>query len=44
LKAAADHSVTIVTNHPPDSDSTLRHYLERQSYMKALVWLEDHEI
>jgi hypothetical protein len=44
LKSAASHLDTLVTNLPPMTDPTLRHYLERQSYMKALAWLEDHGI
>lgn len=26
----------------PDADPMLRHYLDRQSYVKALDWLESH--
>ncbi|MGH8048933.1 MAG: hypothetical protein ACREKL_16955 [Chthoniobacterales bacterium] len=29
----------IVNELPGDADPTLRHYLERQSYVKALDWL-----
>ena len=28
-------------NLPPDSDPRLRHFLERQSYVKALEWLKE---
>lgn len=41
LKSAAAHLDTLVANLPPDTDPTLRHYLERQSYTKALSWLEE---
>ena len=34
LKSAASHLESLV-------DPTLRHYLERQSYTKALAWLQD---
>lgn len=40
LKAAAGHLDALVSGLPPDTDATLRHYLERQSYTKALAWLE----
>jgi len=41
LKSAAAHLDTLVSNLPQETDPTLRHYLERQSYMKALAWLEE---
>jgi hypothetical protein len=41
LKSAAAQLDTLVANLPPDIDPTLRHYLERQSYTKALAWLEE---
>jgi len=41
LKAAATKLDRLVATLPADVDSTLRHYLERQSYTKALAWLEE---
>jgi hypothetical protein len=41
LKSAAAQLDALVANLPPDTDPTLRHYLERQSYTKALAWLEE---
>jgi hypothetical protein len=41
LKSAAATLDGLVTSLPPDTDPNLRHYLERQSYMKALAWLEE---
>ncbi len=41
LKSAAANLDALVANLPSDTDPTLRHYLERQSYTKALAWLQD---
>ena len=41
LKSAAAQLDALVANLPPDTDPTLRHYLERQSYTKALAWMEE---
>lgn len=41
LKAAAARLDTLVASLPANTDPTLRHYLERQSYTKALAWLEE---
>ena len=41
LKAAAARLDTLVGSLPANTDPTLRHYLERQSYTKALAWLEE---
>jgi hypothetical protein len=40
LKSAAAALDALVTTLPDDTDPMLRHYLERQSYTKALAWLE----
>lgn len=39
LKAAAADLDQLVADLPAGCDAELRHYLERQSYMKALAWL-----
>jgi hypothetical protein len=41
LKSAAATLDGLVASLPPDTDPNLRHYLERQSYTKALAWLEE---
>lgn len=41
LKAAAARLDTLVKTLPPDCDPNLRHYLERQSFLKALAWLDE---
>lgn len=41
LMSAAAHLDRLIQSLPTDTDPTLRHYLERQSYTKALAWLED---
>lgn len=41
LKNAAAHLDSLIQSLPGDTDPTLRHYLERQSYTKALAWLDD---
>jgi hypothetical protein len=40
LKAAAARLDRLVERLPADANPELRHYLERQSYVKALAWLE----
>ena len=40
-KAAAARLDALVGGLPANTDHTLRHYLERQSYTKALAWLEE---
>ena len=40
LKAAAATLDAEVANLPSSADPMLRHYLERQSYTKALDWLK----
>lgn len=40
LKAAASKLDALVAKLPAGCDPELRHYLERQSYTKALMWLE----
>jgi len=39
LKTAAARLDAEMTDLLPEIDPTLRHYLERQSYTKALAWL-----
>ena len=41
LKSAAARLDAEMSHLPPEIDPTLRHYLERQSYTKALAWLGD---
>jgi hypothetical protein len=41
LQSAGSHLDSLVAQLPPDTDPTLRHYLERQSYTKALAWLQE---
>jgi len=41
LKSAAAILDTEVSALPTNVDPTLRHYLERQSYTKALDWLQE---
>jgi hypothetical protein len=40
LKEAAGKLDLLVRNLPADPDPMLRHYLERQSYTKAVDWLK----
>lgn len=40
LKKAAASLDALVAALPADADPMIRHYLERQSYTKALDWLE----
>lgn len=41
LKAAAAHLDALVAQLPRNADPMLRHYLERQSYLKAIDFLEE---
>ena len=41
LKQAAARLDALTKALPPDCDPTLRHYLERQSFLKALAWLDE---
>ena len=41
LREAATRLDTLIARLPGDCDPILRHYLERQSYVKALAWLDD---
>jgi hypothetical protein len=43
LKSAASRLDAAIAELPPECDRELRHYLERQSYLKALAWLEQAE-
>jgi flagellar biosynthesis chaperone FliJ len=43
LKSAASRLDAAIADLPPECDRELRHYLERQSYLKALAWLEEAE-
>lgn len=40
LKSAASRLDAAIAQLPIQSDPELRHYLTRQSYVKALAWLE----
>ena len=40
LKAAASRLDTAIARVRPNCDPQLHHFLERQSYVKALAWLE----
>lgn len=44
LKSAAEKLDEIVHALPREIDPMLRHYLERQSYIKALAWLNERGI
>jgi len=41
LHAAAARLDALVADLPRDCDPMLRHFLERQSYTKALAWLDE---
>jgi hypothetical protein len=41
LKLAASRLDALAANLPKDCDPMLRHYLERQSYVKAVAWLDE---
>jgi len=43
LQHAASRLETIIQSLPPETDPMLRHYLERQSYLKAIDWLKAHQ-
>jgi flagellar biosynthesis chaperone FliJ len=43
LKFAAARLDAAIAQLPHQCDRELRHYLERQSYLKALAWLEAHQ-
>jgi len=43
LKSAATRLDAAIARLPDRCDRDLRHYLERQSYLKALAWLEQAE-
>ena len=43
LKAAASRLDAAITQLPAQCDPELRHFLQRQSYVKALAWLESHD-
>ena len=40
LKSAASRLDAAIAQLPSQCDPDLRHYLNRQSYLKALAWLE----
>ena len=40
LKAAASRLDAAIARVLPNCDPQLRHFLDRQSYLKALAWLE----
>lgn len=42
LQDAAARLEALVAQLPDSTDPMLRHYLERQSYLKAIAWLEEH--
>ncbi len=42
LISAAGRLDELVGKLPPEANPQLRHYLERQSYVKALAWLEEN--
>lgn len=41
LKEAASRVDALTKALPKDCDPMLRHYLERQSYVKAVAWLDE---
>ena len=43
LKAAASRLEAAIAQLPANCDPQLRHFLDRQSYVKALAWLETHQ-
>ncbi len=43
LKSAASRLDAAIAQLPLQCDPELRHYLQRQSYLKALAWLEEAE-
>ena len=42
LRAASQRLDTAIAGLSADCDPMLRHYLERQSYLKALAWLDEN--
>jgi len=42
LRQISEELDGLVASLPADTDPMLRHYLERQSYLKAIDWLRDH--
>ena len=42
-RSAASRLDAAIAQLPHQCDPELRHYLERQSYLKALAWLETHQ-
>jgi hypothetical protein len=40
LQKASETVTRLTRDLPPDTDMMLRHYLDRQSYIKALDWLK----
>ncbi|MDX2080291.1 MAG: hypothetical protein SFU53_05860 [Terrimicrobiaceae bacterium] len=44
LKVAAAELDQLVAHLPPGTDPQLLHYLERQSFTKALAWLESQRV
>ena len=43
LKVAASRLDAAITQLPAQCDPELRHFLQRQSYVKALAWLESRD-
>ena len=43
LKSAASRLDAAIAQLPSQCDPDLRHYLSRQSYVKALAWLESQD-
>jgi hypothetical protein len=43
LKAASSRLDVAITRVRPNCDPQLRHFLDRQSYVKALAWLETYQ-
>jgi hypothetical protein len=43
LKIAASRLDAAIARLPAQCDPDLRHYLNRQSYLKALAWLESQD-
>jgi flagellar biosynthesis chaperone FliJ len=43
LKSAASRLDAAIAQLPAQCDPNLRHYLNRQSYLKALAWLENQD-
>jgi hypothetical protein len=43
LKAAASRLEAAIARLPAQCDPELRHFLQKQSYVKALAWLESQD-